>query len=92
MWEYTVAELPKWPAPLEEALNARAKADWELVTLCESPQPQVAIGGTILVGVFRKYKPAWSFARPMPVGSTCTGPAATMIDSTPVVTIQEPQQ
>lgn len=99
MWEYTIAELPKWPAPLEEALNERAKANWELVTLYESPQAQVAIGGTVLVGVFRRMKmstcgyadPSTFFVPPVNQ-SILDKPVVTAIDSTPVVSIQEPQQ
>lgn len=57
MWEYITIDVPKDKQMLTDLLAVKQADGWELVTLYERIQPVVAIGGTVLVGVFRKYKP-----------------------------------
>lgn len=54
MVEYIAIDVPKNPEELTGLLNAKQVDGWELLALYERIQPVVAIGGTVLVGVFRR--------------------------------------
>lgn len=94
MWEYQTIDVPKDKQMLLDLLTLKQTDGWELVTLYERIQPVVAIGGTILVGVFRKYKPSMTVELGGDDAVKLWDSINQCILDKPVVTatIQEPQQ
>lgn len=94
MWEYQTIDVPKDKQMLLDLLTLKQTDGWELVTLYERIQPVVAIGGTILVGVFRKYKQLMTVELGDNAAIKLWDSINQCILDKPVVTatIQEPQQ
>lgn len=52
MFDYRVIDVPKDKQMLSDLLASMSDDSWHLIALYETHQPVVAIGGTVLHGVF----------------------------------------